>query len=73
MDFIRFTGEWLIYFVLITLGGGILISVTVGVFHAIDVDVNRFVEDWLGPCGAMAAVVVAELNAQRLARRLIEE
>ena len=26
MDFIRFTGEWLIYFVLIGLGGGVLIG-----------------------------------------------
>ena len=28
MDFIRFTGEWLIYFVLIALGGGVLIGFT---------------------------------------------
>jgi hypothetical protein len=59
MDFIRFTGEWLIYFVLIALGGSILIAVTIGVFDAIGVDVTDFVDAWLLPCGAMAAVVVA--------------
>jgi len=59
MDFIRFTGEWLIYFVLIGLGGGILMGVTAGVFNAIGIDVSHFIEAWLLPCGAMAAVVVA--------------
>jgi hypothetical protein len=59
MDFIRFTGEWLIYYVLIGLGGGILTGVTVGVFGAIDVDIEGFVSHWLVPCGAVAAVVVA--------------
>jgi hypothetical protein len=59
MDFIRFTGEWAIYFVLIALGGGVLIGMTVGVFEAIDVDASRFVRSWLVPCGAAGAVVVA--------------
>jgi hypothetical protein len=59
MDFIRFTGEWLIYFVLIALGGGILTAMTVGVFDAIGIAVTGFVEAWLLPCGAVAAVVVA--------------
>jgi len=59
MDFIRFTGEWLIYFVLIALGGGTLIGMTFGVFDAIGIDVGEVIEGWLLPCGAMAAVVVA--------------
>jgi hypothetical protein len=59
MDFIRFTGEWLIYFVLIALGGGILIGLTAGVFDAIGVDATTLIEDWLVPCGAMGAVVIA--------------
>ncbi len=29
MDFVRFTGEWLIYYVLIALGGGVLLALTV--------------------------------------------
>ncbi len=59
MDFIRFTGEWLIYYVLIAMGGGVLVGVTVGVFDAIGVGIEGFVESWVVPCGAMAGVVVA--------------
>ncbi|GAA2366083.1 hypothetical protein Cme02nite_30640 [Catellatospora methionotrophica] len=59
MDFIRFTGEWLIYFVLIALGGGVLTAFTVNIFSAIGIDAETFVGTWLVPCGAMAAIVVA--------------
>ncbi|MGK5445369.1 permease prefix domain 1-containing protein [Micromonospora sp. URMC 105] len=59
MDFIRFTGEWLIYFALIGLGGGVLTAFTVGTFQAIGIDAEGFIESWLLPCGAMAAVIVA--------------
>lgn len=30
MDFIRFTGEWIVYYALIGLGGGVLIALTMG-------------------------------------------
>ncbi len=43
MDFIRFTGEWLIYFVLIGLGGGVLVLFTVGTFNAIGLDAEGFI------------------------------
>jgi hypothetical protein len=59
MDFIRFTGEWLIYFVLIGLGGGVLVLFTVGTFDAIGLDAEEFINSWLLPCGAMAAIIVA--------------
>ncbi|WP_144120164.1 permease prefix domain 1-containing protein [Catellatospora sichuanensis] len=59
MDFIRFTGEWFIYFVLIALGGGVLTAFTVGTFSAIGLNAETFVGNWLVPCGAVAAVVVA--------------
>ena len=59
MDFIRFTGEWLIYYVLMALGGGVLVGVTVGVFEAIGLGVEDAVGSWLLPCGAAGAVVVA--------------
>ncbi len=59
MDFVRFSGEWLIYFVLIGLGGGALMALTMGTFAAIGLDAEGFVQSWLLPCGAMAAVVVS--------------
>lgn len=59
MDFIRFTGEWVIYLALIALGGAVLIGLTLGVFTTIGVDAGRFVGEWLLPCGAAGAVVIA--------------
>jgi hypothetical protein len=59
MDFIRFSGELFIYFVLIALGGGVLTAFTVGIFASIGADAEWFVERWLVPCGAAGAVVVA--------------
>ena len=59
MDFIRFTGEWFVYFVLIALGGAVLTGFTGATFAAIGVDPKQFLMFWLVPCGAMAAVVVA--------------
>jgi hypothetical protein len=59
MDFIRFSGEMLIYYVLIALGGGVLTAFTVAMFEAIDIDPEPFIESWLLPCGAAGAVVVA--------------
>jgi hypothetical protein len=59
MDFIRFTGECFIYFVLIALGGGVLIGFVVGTFEAIGIAPEEFVANWLVPCGFVAAFVVA--------------
>jgi hypothetical protein len=59
MDFIRFTGEWFVYMVLLALGGGVLAAVTASVFSAVGVDAGAFITDWLIPCGAAGAVVVA--------------
>lgn len=59
MDFIRFSGEWVVYYVLIALGGGVLAALTVGVFSAIGMDASWFVAEWMLPCGATGAVVIA--------------
>ena len=59
MDFIRFSGELFIYYVLIALGGAVLTAFTVAMFEALDVDPETFVQSWLLPCGAAGAVVVA--------------
>lgn len=59
MDFIRFTGECFIYFVLIALGGGVLIGSTFGLFQAIGIDVEPQVQRWILPCGIAGATVIA--------------
>lgn len=58
MDFVRFTGEWFIYYTLIALGGGVLTALTFGVFEAIDIDVEPVIASWVLPCGAVGAVIV---------------
>jgi hypothetical protein len=58
MDFVRFTGEWFIYYVLIALGGGVLMGLTAGILDPTDVDVDE-VAQWVIPSGAAGAVVVA--------------
>ncbi len=59
MDFVRFTGELFIYFVLIALGGGVLIGLTLALFQAIGIDVERLAQTWIVPCGFAGATVVA--------------
>ena len=58
MDFIRFTGELFIYYVLIALGGGVLTGFMAMLFRAIGIDVEPFFQFWLLPCGALGAVVI---------------
>jgi hypothetical protein len=59
MDFIRFSGELFIYYVLIALGGGVLTAFTAVLFQAIGTDPETFIGSWLRPCGAAGAVLVA--------------
>jgi hypothetical protein len=58
MDFIRFSGELFIYYVLIALGGGVLMAFTAMLFGAIGIKVEFFFQAWLVPCGAAGAVLV---------------
>ena len=58
MDFVRFSGELFIYYVLIALGGGVLVGFTMGMFGAIGIDAEWVVESWLVPCGALGAVII---------------
>ncbi len=58
MDFVRFTGEWFIYYVLIALGGGVLIGLTAAILEPTGVDVDRIAE-WVLTSGAAGAVIVA--------------
>jgi hypothetical protein len=59
MNFVRFSGELAIYYVLIALGGFVAILFTFTMFRAIDVKPDWFVGGWLIPCGATGAVVIA--------------
>ena len=64
MDFVRFTGEWVVHFGLIALGGGVLAGSTTGIFSAIGIDVGEFIGLWMLPCGAAGAAVVAAWLAE---------
>jgi uncharacterized membrane protein len=59
MDFVRFTGEWAIYVVLIALGGGVLLALTSLVIAPIAPDSLTGIEMWALPSGGAAAVIVA--------------
>ena len=58
MNFVRFSGEWVIYYVLIALGGSVLTSFTFMMFRAIGMNPAWFVAGWLLPCGAAGAVII---------------
>lgn len=58
MHFVRFTGEWFIYYVLMALGGGVFIFFTMTMFLAIGMNAGWVVGPWLLPCGAAAAVII---------------
>jgi hypothetical protein len=58
MDFIRFSGELFIYYVLMALGGGVFAAFIMLIFTAIGIDAQVFVATWLLPCGAVGAVLV---------------
>lgn len=59
MDFIRFTGEAFIYYVLMGMGGGVLIALTFALFQSIGLNVEPVVQGWILPCGIAGATVVA--------------
>ncbi|MFA6197602.1 MAG: permease prefix domain 1-containing protein [Patescibacteria group bacterium] len=58
INFVRFSGEWFIYYTLMALGGGILTGLTVFIFEAIGANVETAVAQWLIPCGAAGAVII---------------
>ena len=58
MNFVRFSGELIIYYVLIALGGGVLTGFTLMMFKAIEMNAQWLAQGWLIPCGAMGAVII---------------
>ena len=59
MNFVRFSGELVIYYVLIALGGGALTGLSAGLFNVIGIDIERFAVNWIIMCGSMGAIIVA--------------
>lgn len=64
MDFVRFSGELVIYYALIALGGGVLTVLTAMMFKAIGMNPGWFINGWLIPCGAMGAVIIGAWLAE---------
>ena len=58
MNFVRFSGELAIYYVLIAFGGIVFIGFTVMLFGAIGMKADWFIGGWVVPCGAAGAVIV---------------
>jgi len=63
MDFIRFSGEAFIYYVLIALGGGVLAAFMALIFQVIGIDLAPFIEAWL-LSGAAGAVLITSWLAE---------
>jgi hypothetical protein len=59
MNFVRFSGELAIYYVLIALGGGVFTAFTAMMFMSIGMRPEWFIGPWLIPCGAAGAVIIA--------------
>ncbi len=61
MNFVRFSGELFIYYVLIALGGGVVTAFTMFTFAAIglEAEAQGLAQRWLIPCGALGAAIVA--------------
>jgi hypothetical protein len=59
MNYVRFSGEWFIYYALIAFGGGVLMALTAAIFGAIGLDAAQLLAAWILPCGAVGAVVIA--------------
>jgi len=59
MDFVRFTGEWIVYYALIALAGGVLVGLTDGVISLAVPEASSIIWTWVVPSGAAGAVLVA--------------
>lgn len=58
MDFVRFSGEWAIYYVLIALGGGVLTALTAAILEPVLTSPDE-ATIWIVTAGAAGAVLVA--------------
>lgn len=58
MEFVCFTGEWVIYMTLLALGGGALMAISTLVVTAAGLDASTVIIEWVLPCGVGGAVVI---------------
>lgn len=67
MDWVRFLGEVVLYYILVALGGGVLTVISTAIFRAIDISGPSFgrVLGWLLPVAAVAAVIVCGWLVER--------
>ncbi|MFD2532593.1 hypothetical protein [Gracilimonas halophila] len=61
MEFIRFSGEMFIYYVLIALGGVVLVGFMALIFETIGIDIEPIFESWILSCVAGAVIIAAWL------------
>jgi hypothetical protein len=59
MDFVRFTGELVIYYTLIALGGGALIALTLATLQVVGTDFEPVLDNWILPFAVPGALLVA--------------
>lgn len=59
MDFARFTGELVVYYALLALGGGVLVGLTSAVLAVLDVPADTALTQWVLPFAVPGALVVA--------------
>lgn len=59
MNFVRFSGEWLIYYTLIAIGGWVLVGLTSLVLVPFGWQTTDILITWIVPSGAAAGVIVA--------------
>ncbi|MDF1490109.1 permease prefix domain 1-containing protein [Tessaracoccus caeni] len=64
MDWVRYLGEAFIYYVLIALGGGVVVGLLVGIFTAVGIDLES-VASWIIPVPAVGAVLVCAWLVER--------
>ena len=59
IDYIKYNGDLAILGAIILIAGGILAGVTLGLFSAIDLKIERFYLDYIVLCGLVSAPIVA--------------
>jgi hypothetical protein len=64
MNYVRFSGEWCIYYALIALGGGVLTGLTLFIFRSLGLDAGWLIDSWVLPCGVVGAMVIAAWLAE---------